>query len=181
MLRASIPVAVLLLFCASSLAGKVDQPGQAKQAPPPLVLGPYARCPVELIAEQGHDGALALAGSSGRPVHAEQVFDLSIKNSRIPRITGAEIEVHGTSPAGRVVALEARSSRESVADAVRTVHLEASVPANQQRTHRVSLRELTSVMWIDVVALQYADGSAWHAGPGQDCRVEPNPVLRVGE
>ena len=161
-----------MLACSLSLAGQVVP------ALPATVIGSVTGCPVELAAEQAHDGALSLARSAGRPVHAEQVIDLSIKNRRLPRIVAAEVEVHGTSPRGRVVALEGASGG-ALADAVRTVHLQGSVPADQQRTHRVSVEELTSVQWINVIELHYADGSRWHAGEGRECRVVPNPILRV--
>jgi hypothetical protein len=172
MRRPSIPLGFLMLVWASSLAGQVHP------APPVTILGSVAGCPVELTAEQAHDGALSLARSAGTPAHAEQVIDLSIRNSRLPRIVGAEIEVHGTSPRGRIVALESASGG-GVADAVRAVHLQGSVPPNEQRTHRLSVPELTSVQWIDVIELRYADGSAWHEGAGQQCRVEPDPILRI--
>jgi hypothetical protein len=182
MRRASMALSVITLLCSPLLGGQTQQTIQAHQLEPgkPAVErtmpSPFSSCPVGLTAEQAHDGALAYAGSSGSAVHAEQVLDLSFSNTGARRIVGAQIEVHGTSVTRRVVPLGS-----GVADAVRTVHVDESVPANQQRTHRVIAPELSSVEWIDLIELRYADGTSWHAGEGKRCRAEPNPILRVAE
>jgi hypothetical protein len=178
MRRASISVSFLILLCTSLLPVQAQQSSLSQTAPPLPVTSPFGSCPVELTAEQAHDGGLALARDRSRAAHSEQVLDLTIRNSRLSRILSAQIEV-GTSPHGRVVALHSAGKQDAVADAVRSLRVEESVPANQQRTHRVSVRDLTSVQWIEVMELTYADGSAWHAGEGRTCRVEPNLVVRV--
>ncbi len=173
---ASVPIAFLTMVCVGACAAQANP-----SAPPTLVNTPSA-CPVELSAEQGHDGALmslASSGAPGQPVHAQQVIHLTIRNSQPGRIVSAEVEVHGTSPRGRLLPLQSASFQETVADAVRRVHLDASVAADQTATHRVNAGQLTSVQWLNVVELRYADGSQWHASGGQQCRVEPNPLLRV--
>jgi hypothetical protein len=103
-----------------------------------------------------------------------------MKNTRLQRIVAAELEVHGTSDKGRVMpARGAVLSSEPTADAVRNVHLASSVPADQSRTHTVSVRDLTSVAWISVIELRYADGSTWHAHPGSECRVVPDSMMLI--
>ena len=173
MRRPTILLSLLILCCAAA-------PGAMSPAARPVMAS--AACPVEMSAEQARDGALSEAvqpGAAQRPVHAQQVIDLSLKNSRLARIVAAELEVHGTSAKGRTLNAQAVVLGDSPSNAVRRVHLAASVPANEQRTHRVSVDALTSVQWIDVLELRYADGSLWSAGPGRVCRVEPNAVLRV--
>jgi hypothetical protein len=99
--------------------------------------------------------------------HARQSIDLLMKNTRLQRIVAAELEVHGTSNKSRLVpAGGAVLTNEPTADAVRNVHLANSVPAEQSRTRTVSVNDLTSVAWISVIELRYADGSTWHARPG---------------
>jgi hypothetical protein len=66
-----------------------------------------------------------------------------------------------------------------MADAVRNVHLVNSVPADQTRMRAVSVKDLTSVAWVSVIELRYADGSTWHARPGSECRVTPDPLMLV--
>jgi hypothetical protein len=70
---------------------------------------------------------------------------------------------------------------EPTADAVRNVHLASSVPADETRMRTVSVKDLTSVAWISVLELRYADGSTWHARPGAECRVTPDPMMLIAD
>jgi hypothetical protein len=145
-----------------------------------------AACPVELSAAQHGLGQMLAVSPNTRDVpapdrsHAGQSIDLSMKNTRLQRIVGAELEVHGTSNKSRVVpASGAVLTNQPTADAVRSVHLVSSVPADQTRVRTVSVNELTSVAWVSVIELRYADGSTWHARVGAECRVTPDPLMLV--
>ncbi len=112
--------------------------------------------------------------------HAGQSIDLSMKNTRLERIVAVELEVHGTSNKSRVLPMGgAVLTNEPTADAVRNVHLASSVPADEARTRTVSVEDLTSVAWISVIELRYADGSTWHARPGSECRVVPDGMMLI--
>jgi hypothetical protein len=154
---------------------------------PATVTNP-ATCPVELSAEQLGAGALLAAGPNA-PANpppganrAGQSIDLSMKNTRLQRIVAAELEVHGTSNKSRVMpAGGAVLTNEPTADAVRNVHLASSVPADETRMRTVSVKDLTSVAWISVIELRSADGSTWHARPGAECRVTPDPMMLIAD
>jgi hypothetical protein len=154
-------------------------------AEPVTVSNPSA-CPVELSAAQRGMGAL-VAVRPGEPEapapqmnHAGQSIELSMKNTRLARIVAAELEVHGTSNKSRVVpAGGAVLTNEPTADAMRNVQLASSVPAEETRTRTVSVKDLTSVAWISVIELRYADGSTWHARPGSECRVVPDGMMLI--
>lgn len=152
-------------------------------AAPATVSNPSA-CPVELSAAQHGLGQMLAVGSNmpDAPApdknHAGQSIDLSMKNTRLQRIVAAELEVHGTSNKSRVVRTNAVAD-EPMADAMRNVHLVNSVPADESRTRTVAVKDLTSVAWISVIELRYADGSTWHARPGSECRVTPDPLMLV--
>jgi hypothetical protein len=152
---------------------------------PASVVNPSA-CPVELSAAQHYGAVVIPVGKEGPPPsrldsnHAQQTLDLSMKNTRLQRIVAAELEVHGTSKHGRVQpAGGAVLTNQPTADAVRNVHLASSVPADETRMRTVSVHDLTSVAWISVIELRYADGSTWHARPGSECRVTPDPVMMI--
>ena len=142
-------------------------------------------CPVELTAEHHGLSELVPVDRNAPPHHqndmrAGQAVDLSIKNTRLQRIVAADLEVHGTSNRSRVIpAKGAVLTAEPTADAVRSVHLASSVPADQSRTNTVSVKDLTSVAWINVIELRYADGSVWHAHQGAECRVIPNGMMLI--
>lgn len=156
-------------------------------APAPATVPNPSACPVEMSAAQhGLLGTLTPVGPNAQSVppqdhtRAQQSFDLSMKNTRLQRIVAAELEVHGTSNRGRMVpARGAVLTAEPTADAVRNVHLVSSVPADETRTHTVTAKDLTSVAWISVIELRYADGSTWHARPGSECRVIPDGLMLI--
>ncbi|MDQ1453999.1 MAG: hypothetical protein QOK38_3865 [Acidobacteriaceae bacterium] len=157
-------------------------------APAPGSVANPAACPVELSAAQHGIGALVAVGPGVPDVpspdanHARQSIDLSMKNTRLQRIVAAELEVHGTSNKSRVQpAGSAVLTNEPTADAVRNVHLVSSVPADQTRMRTVSVKDLTSVAWISVIELRYADGSTWHARPGSECRVKPDGMMLIAD
>ena len=154
-------------------------------AAPAVVANPSA-CPVWLSAAQ-HPGSelvrankkIATPGSVVEPpAEAQQSIDLSMKNTRLQRIVAADLEVHGTTSKSRVLRMNAVTD-QPMADAVRNVHLVNSVPADQTRMRTVTVKDLTSVAWVSVIELRYADGSTWHARPGAECRVTPDPLMLV--
>jgi hypothetical protein len=158
-------------------------------AAPATVSNPSA-CPVELSAAQHGLGQMLAVGPNaqdprapdGNRKHAGQSIELTMKNTRLQRIVAAELEVHGTSNKSRVMpASGAVLTNEPTADAVRNVHLVSSVPADQTRMRTVSVKDLTSVAWVSVIELRYADGSTWHARPGAECRVTPDPLMLVAD
>jgi hypothetical protein len=155
-------------------------------APAPATVANPAACPVELSAAQHGQGQMVAVGPNAplTPTpdanRARQSIDLSMKNTRLQRIVAAELEVHGTSNKSRVVpAGDAVLTTEPTADTVRDVHLASSVPAEESRTRTVSVNDLTSVAWISVIELRYADGSTWHARPGAECRVTPDGMMLI--
>jgi hypothetical protein len=155
-------------------------------APELVTVSNPSACPVELSAAQRGLGALVAVGPNApaapRPDanRATQSIDLSMKNTRLERIVAAELEVHGTSNKSRVLPTGgAVLTNEPTADAMRNVHLASSVPADETRTRTVSVKDLTSVAWISVIELRYADGSTWHARPGSECRVVPDGMMLI--
>ncbi len=156
-------------------------------AAPAKVANPSA-CPVELSAEQRGAGTLVAVAPNAPAIpppnanHPQQAIDLSMKNTRLERIVAAELEVHGTSNKSRVIPADgAVLTNEPTADAMRNVHMVSSVPADQTRTRTVSVKDLTSVAWISVIELRYADGSTWHARPGAECRVVPDGMMLIAD
>jgi hypothetical protein len=175
------PFSLVLSFAAFAAPACLATPA------PATVTNPSA-CPVELSAEQHGGGALLAAGPNASAIpplsanRSGQSIDLSMKNARLQRIVAAELEVHGTSNKSRVMpARGALITNEPTADAVRNVHLASSVPADETRMRTVSVKDLTSVAWISVLELRYADGSTWHARPGAECRVTPDPMMMIAD
>jgi hypothetical protein len=193
MRRPILSLSSLFLFAAAALIAQGVSSADSRR----IVVQNAAACPVELSATQRPDGMLLNArkrgpgepdppqATDGKP---RQSLDFSMKNTRLERIVAAELEVHGTSTRKRILradeapmAANAMLTEQPETDAVRHVHLVSSVPAEQSRTRLVSVDDLTSVGWISVIELRYADGSTWHAGPGRECRVMPDPITLIAD
>ena len=191
--RPIVAFSSLVLFAATAFLAQGVASAQSRG----VVVQNPAACPVELSATQRPDGTLLSAGrrapggpdqpqaADGKP---RQSLDFSMKNTRLERIVGAELEVHGTSERKRVLRAGDATATGNVmltdrpeTDAVRHVHLVSSVPAEQSRTRVVSVEDLTSIGWISVIELRYADGSTWQAGPGRECRVMPDPIALIAD
>jgi hypothetical protein len=184
-MRHPLLLSTLAILTAAALAAPV-----CLAAPAPVTVPNPSACPVELSAAQHGLGGLvpvdrnapAVPAPEGNGKHPGQSIDLSMKNTRLQRIVAAELEVHGTSNKSRVVpANGAVLTNEPRADAVRNVEMLSSVPADQTRTRTVAVRDLTSVAWISVIELRYADGSTWHARPGAECRVVPDGMMLIAD
>jgi hypothetical protein len=179
-MRHPLSLSTLAILTAAAL-------GAPALAAPVTVANPSA-CPVELTASQHGLGQLVTVGpnASGVPApdgngkHTGLSIDLSMKNTRLQRIVAADLEVHGTSNKSRVLRMNAVAD-QPIADALRNVHLVSSVPADQTRMRTVSVKDLTSVGWISVMELRYADGSTWHARPGSECRVIPDGMMLIAD
>jgi hypothetical protein len=175
----SLPT-LILSFAAFAVPACLAAPAAATVANP-------SACPVELSAAQHGQGELVAAGPNEPAVPApdgnglpQQAIDLTMKNTRLERIVAAELEVHGTSNRSRVLGVGAAAITDHpAADAVRNVHLVSSVPADQSRMRTVTAKDLTSVAWISVIELRYADGSTWHARAGAECRVTPDGMMLI--
>jgi hypothetical protein len=190
MCRPILSLSSLFLFAATALIAQGVSSADSRR----IVVQNAVACPVELSATQRPDGMLLNAGRRGpgepdppqaADARPRQSLDFSMKNTRLERIVAADLEVHGTSTRKRILradeatAANVMLSDRPAADAVRHVHLVSSVPAEQSRTRVVSVDDLTSVGWISVIELRYADGSAWHAGPDRECRVMPDPITLI--
>lgn len=183
-LARGVPMQLLsVAFVAASLLVFTAAPTAVAQSKP------SATCPVDLSAQQRPAGELVptiqvVSDEPSRPAFPfTQAFNFTMKNRRLARIVAIELEVHGTvgvprvSPAasaGAVLHLDQPGE-----DTVRSVHLASSVPAEQQRTRVVAVHQLTSISYVSITELRYADGSTWYSGPGRECRVIPDPSMLI--
>jgi hypothetical protein len=154
-------------------------------------------CPVDLTAAQ-HPGSVLLPADqihSDDPavlkpgMAAEQrTLDFSLKNNRLQRIVAVDLAVHGTLHKSGLQRLSSSSAatlepqrfgEPSAHDIVRTIHLSSSIPAGEERTTFLGVHHLTTVSSVDVVALRYADGTTWTAGPGRSCIATVSPLMLI--
>jgi hypothetical protein len=61
----------------------------------------------------------------------------------------------------------------------RTVHLDLTLDPNANVSADLTLEAFTSVSRIDVDAIDYGDGSSWHASAQQLCHITPDGLMLV--
>jgi hypothetical protein len=141
-----------------------------------VLIGPpdSSGCPVGFSAERRGAGAVRYAkdGSASRGQGLELQFD---PRTNPKKILKANVTVHGVSGAARVIpAGEGRSE-----DVAEIFQLGAGTGEESLRHSNIWTQRVSTVRWVDLTEIAYADGSVWRASEGERCRVEPSAFLLV--
>jgi hypothetical protein len=143
---------------------------------------PGADCPVGL---QVHHGPSPLAKSANygpfvppSPAVQEQRIQLTMTNPSRKEIVSAQITVHGFSDKWRAIPL---AGATNTPDLTKTVNIVLNVKGNDHASSDLSLPRFTSVAYVDLDSLTYADGFTWKASSPAACSVSPDPFMLVSE
>jgi hypothetical protein len=139
-------------------------------------------CPVAMQAQ--HSPGLTAqvpvgrSGSAGveRQHGVRQHLQLALNNSKPTAIESIRITVHGWSAKGRTV--PASGADLSDADALQTVDLKVNIGPHETAQTDVWVSGLTAVDSIDLVGVNYSDGSSWKP-LAQACRIVPDPEMLI--
>jgi hypothetical protein len=189
-MKPSVVLAIAFLSGSSSLAGQQVTGGQTNFVIPGMqgqncvFIGPLSgpqkpmqcgqgvpACPAMFTVQHLSDGTMIRTGRAhpkglGQSLHVT----LNVHQGAI-----ATLAVHGYSNKGRAT----EASLGSSPDAVRTVTVYLAPAQNSQTAANIWAPELTAVSSIDLVSLNYDDGTNWSAPSGQTCRVTPNPMMLI--
>ena len=147
-----------------------------------------ARCPVAMHAQQrGWAGELRTRqfiqpGQSTpppKPPSASQRIRLTLTGSSGDnRVVSAEVSVRGTSGVGHATSLLATPS--APAFKMQTLTLNFSKDEDSAGVFSdMLLKGFTSVSWIRLDSISYADGSIWTPESGDSCQAAPDPLVLV--
>lgn len=152
---------------------------QILQMPGHVVVPADSGCPVAMSARQASGGELMKAASGQRQTGdgPGQRINLGFSGGKSAQLLAATVRVRGLTPATR--ALPAEQTTSGANQATRTLHLTFGDDAAVERAAELVLRGFTSVSYVDLVSLTYADGSTWTQGE-QVCRVRPDPLMLIG-
>jgi hypothetical protein len=134
-------------------------------------------CPVALQAD--HAGLFVKRDVDDRdsqPTVLNQRIHLTITNLSSHKIVSAEVTVHGLSEKWRFTPLMAR---QAVPDLAKQTKVVLEVKGNDQASHDLAFDHFAAVTSLDVNAVNYADGSSWHATAPGACSVAPSPRMLV--
>jgi len=181
---ASISISLLftsVLTLAQSPGSQPPAPGTAKvNLPAAMTAGlPYLNgaCPVGLRAQRR--GTVTMVTVDGKLQHETvPTVRLAVNNLQAKDIVGATVRVRGFSARPQLLLVPGVSSAREMTNMV-TLKLDVAQGKNGEA--EVPAEKFGSISRIDLEALDYADGSEWHASPGQPCSVEPDLLMLVAD
>jgi hypothetical protein len=141
---------------------------------------PRADCPVGLKVSHGPSflkrdteyGPFAPPA----PKVQEQRIQLTMTNPSPKEIVSAQLTVYGFSDKWRGLPLV---GEEDTPDLRKRVNLVLNVKGNDHASSDLSLHRFTSVAYVDLDSLTYADGATWKASSPAACRVTPDLFMLV--
>jgi len=139
-------------------------------------------CPLGFRAQRGSGSGLVV--THGFPDHGPmtgiaQQLHITFTNRRPSSIVGVTLTAHGLTAAFRMTPTVQSAAAPDSGTITRTVHLDLTLNPRANVSADLALAAFTSVTRIDLVAIDYADGSNWHASPQQTCHVEPDGLMLV--
>jgi hypothetical protein len=117
-------------------------------------------------------------GPFAPPAVQEQRIQLTMTNPSRKEIVSAQITVHGFSDKWRAVPLALATNTP---DLTKRVHIVLKVKGNDHASSDLSLQRFTSVAYVDLDSLTYADGATWKASSPGACSVSPELLMLVSE
>jgi hypothetical protein len=169
---------VILVSCGGLAAQTASKPAAASTSSSP-------GCPVSLTARQRAWGDLMeinrAHNSNGilKPVGGPgQRIALAVKSaSEMARVVKARVTVHGTGLNGRALPLQ--FGGDSPTPRTKTLDVTFSDSGPAEALAELKLPGFTSVSWISVESVTYADGSNWNAAPARSCRTDLDPLMLI--
>ena len=141
---------------------------------------PSLNCPVDMDAGQqiGMTRPQNVApGVSRQFASPAQNLRLTLKNSTFQEIVAVRITAYGVNSKGQFSPAQLAADDSSAIN--RTVELKLTVDPKSQTSTDLRLPDFTSVSYISVDSIRYADGSAWHSSADRTCHVVPNGVMLI--
>jgi hypothetical protein len=186
-LRANMkPISILPLAIVLATTSAIGQDSVLLRGPaatPSILMRPRtlgADCPVGLKVNHGPSflkrdteyGPFAPPA----PKVQEQRIQLTMTNPSPKEIASAQITVYGFSEKWRAVPL---ADAKDTPDLRKRVDLVLKVKGNDHASSDLSLHRFTSVAYVDLDSLTYADGSIWKASSPAACSVTPDSFMLV--
>jgi len=153
-----------------------------------------AGCPISMRAQQKGMGDLLLAdkGREGKVDGPVQRIHLTLgkETESSEEIARVRVTVHGTGAENRMYRVPAGemdprsdgngSFRPGLrVDRMRTFDLPFRPNAEGEIAAELVLRGFTSVTWINLDSVTFADGSVWRSGAGLRCRTSPDLLMLI--
>ena len=174
-----LPLAIVL--ATTSAIGQDAVLLRSPQVAPSILMQPRtlrAECPVDLKVSHGPSFQKKETEYGPFAPPAQEVqgqnIQLTLTNHSPSEIVSAQITVYGFSDKWRAIPL---SGATNSPDLKKTVTVVLKVKGNDHASRDLSLHRFTSVTYVDLESLTYADGARWDAPSAAACSVTPDGVM----
>ena len=185
--------ATLLLLLALPAASLAQTPAPTTQQPTPnpateaILRGRLAliehslesACPIGLSAEPGVNPGMLIVVNGDTTAAQKlklQLRHLTGPHSHPSAITAARITVHGLTAKGRIAPASSNPDADTIA---KQVNLALTIAPNHTTSTDMLFQGFTSIRWITLDSLTYADGTTWHPAAHKSCSIVPNRFMAV--
>jgi len=178
-----LSASLVFLISASALAQTPAQQPVATKTGDSIVL--YANrldnsgCPVGFAANR-QGMAVALTAAEAKQPGPAQGLHLMLDHPAAPAIESIEVTVYGVAPRQGIFPAGLQSSTQSPDTISKTFELHRKTDSSSLSEADVWMHNVGSLSRVDLIAVTYADGTAWHATESLKCRVTPSNLILVG-
>lgn len=169
------PSAVLIavLLSSATLVAQTGTHGTTALFTP----GPASEsCPVNFFVNRAPAPVVRMLAKENQPTRSSLGLEMNLARSGASRVVKAIVTVHG--PSGQARLMPAATINTN-ADRTETFELRNDAAAQSELRQAVWLKKMNAVSWVDLTAIEYADGSTWHASHLSQCRAVPSKLLPV--
>lgn len=140
---------------------------------------PSNSCPIGFTAEPGVGPGMVIVVNGDTA--SSQKLKLQLNYLTDPQlhpynIVAAQITVHGLTAKGRIAPASSNPDDNTIA---KQVDLALTIAPNHTASTAMLFQGFTSVRWITLDSLTYANGSTWHPAAHKSCSIVPNRYMAV--
>ena len=169
-MRGDSGLLILVMASVGALAQANGHIGPTVFMGPPVSTG----CPVGFSAERQAAGVVRYAKGDQTQTHGQGLELKFDSRNDTRKIVKVNITVHGLDGSARVIPASEKSSD----DLAELFELTAAGD-NSLRHSNIWTQRMSTIRWVDLTEVAYADGSVWLASASGRCRIEPSGFLLV--
>jgi hypothetical protein len=132
-------------------------------------------CPVSIQASHLSDGSVVKTGTN-HPGGLGQRLHIKLNSPDQRKIASATVNLRGWTAKGRMAQL---GSSDDAALGVQKLTVPFTTDAGRTASADVWAPGLTAVVSVELLSVNYSDGSTWTPSQGKTCRVAPETLMLV--
>jgi hypothetical protein len=145
------------------------------------IAAPPSACPVGFSAEPGVGPGMVIVINGDTTASQQLKLQLSYLTDpqlHSSNIIAAQITVHGLTAKGRIAPASSDPDDNTIA---KQVDLALTIAPGRAASTDMLFKGFTSVRWITLDSLTYANGSTWHPAAHRSCSIVPNRYMAVAD